>query len=177
MDKSSFEKLRFLPDPLMQEDGHYLPFDQVFTRDTTEQDRPSLKGKLKAKPLSFSPCVQHINNTGTVIQCEECNMWRLVFSKRKLSVGTLQSILEDVSYTCGASFDDLSLPESLSGVVVRDHRCGDVIEVLYNSAGFEDICVHCAATADLVKVSESSYPMCSVGNQTKEHIKRRKPIV
>ena len=46
-------------------------------------------------------------------------------------------------------------------VLVRDHRCGDVIEALNYSAGFEDICVHCAATADLVKVSESSYPMCS----------------
>ena len=32
-------------------------------------------------------------------------------------------------------------------------------------------------TADLVKVSESSYPMCSVCNQTKEHIKRRKCTV
>lgn len=75
-------------------------------------------------------------------------------------------------------FNDLvSFFESLSGVVVRDHRCGDVIEALYYSAGFEDICVHFAATADLVKVSESSYPMCSVCNQTKEHIKRRKPIV
>ena len=30
--------------------------------------------------------------------------------------------------------------------------------------------------ADLVKVSESSYPMCSVCNQTKEHIKRRKSL-
>ena len=64
MDKASFEKLRFLPDPLMQEDGHYLPFDQTFTRplthDTTEQDRPSLKGKLKAKTPSFqSKCVAH----------------------------------------------------------------------------------------------------------------------
>ena len=107
-------------------------------------------------------------------------MWRLVFSKRKLSVGertTLQSILEDVSYTCGESFDDLSLPESLSCVVVRDHWCGNAIEALYYSAGFEDICVHCAATADLVKVSESSYPMCSVYNQMKEHIKRRKSTV
>ena len=31
--------------------------------------------------------------------------------------------------------------------------------------------MRCAATADLVKVSESSYPMCSVCNQTKEPIK------
>ena len=29
----------------------------------------------------------------------------------------------------------------------------------------------CATTADFVKVSESSYPMCSVCNQTKERIK------
>ena len=29
----------------------------------------------------------------------------------------------------------------------------------------------CAATADFVKVSEYSYPMCSVCNQTKEPIK------
>lgn len=85
MDKSSFEKLRFLPDPLMQEDGHYLPFDQVFTRDTTEQDCPSLKGKLKAKPLSFSPSVQHINNTGTVIQCEEQHVALGILEKKTLS--------------------------------------------------------------------------------------------
>ena len=72
MDKDTFEKLRFLPDPLMQDNGHYLPYDQAFSPDTTEQDRPSLKGKAKAKLLSFSLSVQHINNTGTVIQCEEC---------------------------------------------------------------------------------------------------------
>ena len=106
-----------------------------------------------------------------------CGAW---YSQNENSVGecsTLQSILEDFSYTCGASFDDLSLPESLSGVVVRDHRGGDVIEALYYSAGFEDICVHCAATADLVKVSENSYPMCFVCNRTKEHIKKSKSTV
>ena len=177
MDKDTFEKLRFLPDPIIQEDGHYLPFDQAFTRDTTEQDRPSLKGKTKAKPLSFSPSVQHINNTGTVIQCDECNMWRLIFSKRKLSVAarnTLQSVLEDVSYTCGASLEDLALPDSLSSVVIRDHRCGDRMEVLYYSAAFEDICIHCAATTDLVTGSESSYPICTVCLQTKEPVNKRR---
>ena len=51
---------------LVDEDLARSRLDQAFTRDTTEQDRPSLKGKTKAKPLSFSPSVQHINNTGTI---------------------------------------------------------------------------------------------------------------
>ena len=146
MDKDTCQKLRFFSDPIIREDGHYLPFDQAFTRDTTEQDRPSLKGKTKAKSLSFSPSVQHINKTGTVIQCDECNMWHLIFSKRKQSVAarnTLQCVLEDVSYTCGASLEDLALPNSLSSIVIRDHRCGDRIEALYYSAGFEDMRTLC----------------------------------
>ena len=51
MDKDTFKKLRLLPDCLMQEDGHYLPFDQAFTRDTTEQDCPLLKEKQRQSPL------------------------------------------------------------------------------------------------------------------------------
>jgi hypothetical protein len=101
-------------------------------------------------------------------------MWRLVFSKRKLSVAarnTLQSVLEDVSYTCGASLEDLALPDSLSSVVIRDHRCGDRIEALYYSAGFEDKCIHCAAMTDLV--TGSSYPICTVCLQTKEPVNKR----
>ena len=40
----------------------------------------------------------------------------------------LQSILDDVSYTCGASLEDLDLPESLQGVVIRDHCCEGTIK-------------------------------------------------
>ena len=45
-----------------------------------------------------------------MIQCEECGMWRLVLSKKKLSAAAhskLQSILDDVSYTCRTSLEDL----------------------------------------------------------------------
>ena len=76
-----------------------------------------------------------------------------MFSKRKLSVAarsTLQAILEDVSYTCGASLDHLDLPDSLSSVAIRSHQCGDTIERLYYSVGYEDICIFCATTSDLV---------------------------
>jgi len=45
-----------------------------------------------------------------------------VFSRKKLSPSarhTLQSILEDVSYTCGALLDDLELPEDLKSVALQ----------------------------------------------------------
>ena len=89
--KETFEKLKFLPDPKMQEDGHYLPFQEPFALNTTtEQDRPSQKGKRKASPLSFSPRVQHAQNTDIMFQCDECSMWHLLF----LSVSyQLQSVL------------------------------------------------------------------------------------
>ena len=178
MDKAKFEKLKFLPDPMMQEDDHYVPFEKAFISDTSENDRPSLKGKSVAKPLSFSPSVQHAKNTGTVIQCEECNMWRLVFSKKKLppaARNTLQSILEEVSYTCGASLEDLDLPESLGSVVIRIHHCEDTIERLYYSAGYEDICIFCAATSDLVdNLPPSTYPVCVSCNVLKESIPKRR---
>ena len=44
-------------------DGHYLLFDQAFTRDTTEQDHPSLKGNPRQ---SLCPLVQ-VCNTSTIL--------------------------------------------------------------------------------------------------------------
>ena len=75
-----FSALRFLPDPLLSKDGHYLPFSDVFGKTTTEKDRLSLKTK-KQKSLSYSPSKQHATNVGVVIQCEECNKWLLMCSK------------------------------------------------------------------------------------------------
>lgn len=179
MDKGKFKKLRFLPDPLMEDNDHYLSFQKAFTSSTTEKDRPSLKGKKAAKGISFSPSVQHARNTDTMVQCEECNMWRLVFSKKKLSAvarNTLASILEDVSYTCGASLEDLDLPDSVASVEIRNHQCGDAIEKLYYSAEYEDICIYCAASMDLVtSLPESTYyPICSSCHEDKQPISRKK---
>ena len=177
MEKETFEKLKFLPDPQMQDDGHYLPFQEPFALNTnTEQDRPSQKGKRKASPLSFSPSVQHARNTDIMVQCDECSMWRLLFSKHKLSAAeraTLQVVLEDISYTCGASLDELDLPDRLSTVVIRNHQCGDTIERLYYSAGYEDICIYCATTSNLVQSLQDSYPICSSCHDTHQPVKKR----
>ena len=82
------------------------------------------------------------------MQCEECDKWRLIFCKHKLNaqeVSELHSILEDVSYTCGTTFDDLDLSGRLTNVFVKDHTCEDNIERLYYSCSFEPFCVHCAS--------------------------------
>lgn len=64
MEKESFEKLRFLPDPQMQDDGHYIPFAKVCSDhlNTTEQDRPSLKQQ------SLCPSVGVYSMLGILIQ-------------------------------------------------------------------------------------------------------------
>ena len=36
--------------------------------------------------VPFYASVQDVKNAQLIVQCEECNMWRLVYSKYKLSV-------------------------------------------------------------------------------------------
>ena len=59
-------------------------------------------------------------------------------------ISDLQTILDDILYTCGTTFDDLELPGRLVNVFVKDHSCADSIEKLYYSCGSELICVHYA---------------------------------
>jgi len=52
-----------------------------------------------------------------MLQCEECDLWRLVYSRRKLSIKEkeeLQDVFDDVSYICGVTIQELDLPENLS---------------------------------------------------------------
>ena len=79
-----FKTLHHLPHPMSGEDDHYAPFADVFGKPTTEEHRPSLKQKPKKKSLPFSASVQHVKNAGMMVQCEECCMWRLIYSKYKL---------------------------------------------------------------------------------------------
>ncbi len=63
--------------------------------------------KSKRKNIPFTPSVQHCKNTDTMVQYTECDKWRLVFSKKKLTQHQrkqLAEVLEDVGYTCGFQF-------------------------------------------------------------------------
>ena len=134
----------------MNDDGHYKPFSELYGTITTEKHLPSASNNNEKKKLPFNVTQQHVKNVSILIQCKECEMWRLLFSKSKLSSQCkvkLNSILEDVSYTCGATFEDIELPEELNSVCVRIHKCFDPIEKLYYSCGFpEVICIYCSKT-------------------------------
>ena len=173
--QSIFENLHHMPHPVPGDDGHYLSFLEVFGTLTTEEHRPSFKKrpflltKRVKRRLPFHASVQHVKNVDLMVQCTECNLWRLIFSKYKLSKEhkiDLLKLLDDHMYSCGASLRDLDLPANYDDVDVRDHDCYDPIEKLYYSAKNQPICVYCAK--DQPYTSENSYPICSdcesVGN-------------
>ena len=140
MPSELFDQLHHLPDPIPCPDGHYKPFSEVYGTPTTEEFRPSLQlKKFKQKTLPFTASVQHVRNVNVMIQCEECEMWRLVYSKFKLTVAerkNLQEALDDLTYTCGAQLQDLDLGGCLKeNVEMRIIRCYEPVEKLYYSVG------------------------------------------
>ena len=176
MDLDVFNSLSFLPNPVP--DDHYKPFNDVYGQEEpNEKHRPSLQLRKK-KASSFSTSQQHVKNIGVLVQCEECDKWRLLFCKHKLThqeVTDLQSILEDVSYSCGTAFEDVEMSGRLSNVFV-DHDCTDGIEKLYYSCGFEAICVYCASE-DLEDTHRDSpfLPQCQECTQShKQRIRKPK---
>lgn len=177
MPKESFEKLHHLPDPVPGEDGHYTSFTELYGKFTSEEHRPSKQGrKGKQKTLPFSASVQHVKNVDVMVMCEECEMWRLLYSQHKLNNPerlALQAALSDVTYTCGAQIQDLQLSGKLAEVYARDVRCYEPIEKLYYSVGrYELICIYCASDENL-DVSDDFYPQCSQCSD-KERVKKRK---
>jgi len=58
-------------------DDHYKRFEEVCGENPTDKHRPSIQ--LKQQSLSFSPSQQHVKNVGLLVQCEECEKWRLLF--------------------------------------------------------------------------------------------------
>lgn len=167
MPREAFDALSFLPDPVPDEDGHYCTFESVFGKSTSEEYRPSLQsGKSKQKGTPFSPSVQHVKNADIMIQCEECEMWRLVYGKYKLTTAEramLNQALEDFTFTCGAVLSDLQLEgERLDGehVFVKGLRCYEPLEKLYYSVGTcEPICVYCCSSENITP-KQDSYPQC-----------------
>jgi len=164
MDQETFSTLRHLPDPIPGDEGHYKAFSEIYGECTTEEHRPSLLTAQRAprKSIGFSPSQQHINNVGLLVQCEECDKWRLLFCKHKLNyqeVTELGKCLDDLSYTCGVMFSELDLPGRLKNVCVKYHKCTDHIEKLYYSCDSEPICCWCASE-DVTSGDVEHLPVC-----------------
>ena len=109
--KEVFDSLHVLPDPVPSEDGHYKTLEELLGTETDGSHRPSLqKTSKRKKTLPFLASVQHVD---LILQCDECSMWRLLYSRFKLTRkarADLQVAIDDISFTCGAPLQDLQLP-------------------------------------------------------------------
>ena len=75
--------------PIPGEDGHYKTFEQLLGSSTDESYRPSLQSKAKrTKMLLFTASVQHVKNVNLMLQCDECNLWRLLLTSQTNYKGT-----------------------------------------------------------------------------------------
>ena len=160
-----FVKLDHLPDPVPGPEDHYKKFSDIFGTKTTEQHRPSSKKRSsKDKSLPFPASIQHVKNIDMMLMCDECEMWRLLYSKRKLKAQEKVEVeqgLNGQSFSCGAQLQDSDLPDYLKEIVfVRKLACEDPVERLYYSAKFEDICIHCFGPVDPWSDTEPFYPQC-----------------
>ncbi len=138
-----------MPHSVPGDDGHYLPFSQVYGTCKSEEHRPSFKHRLfvptkrvKRKLPFHHASVQHIKNTDNY----NGYLWRrLVFSKYKLKKkqrDELQKLLDDHMYSCGASLRGLDLPADYTFVIMTTLILSKLR--LYYSAKYEPFCVYCA---------------------------------
>lgn len=162
-----FQSLHPIPDPVPQGD-RYKDFTTLYGTETSEQHRPSITSSLaKSHGMPFPPSAQYAKNVKTVLQCDECSKWRLIYSKSALKVSQkseLESILLDISYVCGNTFSDIETDEDsvLNLVYVRANiTCTCPIEIPYFSAGYEPICYYCGSENGLESEQSDCYPLCT----------------
>ena len=74
-----FDEIKELPDSVPRGYGHNKLFDIPYGSTTNKDHRPSLKRcPYLNKSLPFVASVQHARNTNLMVQCVECEMWRLI---------------------------------------------------------------------------------------------------
>jgi len=112
-----FLTLNHLPDPMPGTEEYFKVFPCVWNlrAQTFKQTRLS---KDKSLPLSAS--IQHVKNIDMMIMCDECEMWHLLYAKRKLKKHERKEVekgLNGLSFSYGAQLQDTDLPDYLKEVV------------------------------------------------------------
>ncbi|CAB5209375.1 unnamed protein product [Rhizophagus irregularis] len=190
-DELDFSQVHSLPDPVpIADKTNYKQFEDVYGTITTEQYRPSLlnqQQKKKRAHIEFGPTAQFVRNVGIVIECCECNKWRVLYSKSKLSpfeVSILERYLDTIQYTCGDSFEALvenveQNESNINGDENSEHDyvgeifkkvkvddgliCNNPTEISYYSSGlFEEICFQCGKVPEN-ECDESDRPNLNEG--------------
>ena len=132
-----------------------------------QQGKPTCSPSLakctgRTKTFPFVASVQHVRNVSLMIQSEECDMWSLLYSPRKLSSIAWQklvTILDDYTFICGPTLSDLELSGRQSKVCICDLQCYNPLEKLYYSMNHDSICIHYCSEDNAVSV-QGCYPQC-----------------
>ncbi|PKC10764.1 hypothetical protein RhiirA5_413972 [Rhizophagus irregularis] len=171
---SVFNNLNFLPDPIPSRDNtdHYMPFQNVYGTETTEEYRPTyMQSQANVEPIPKSILIG--GKIRGYIDCEDCRKRRCVYSDRSMSreeQEDYQQALDSYSYSCGAPiFPDNHYLSEVMFVRTRI-SCDSPIEILYYSSrkpGNYPICYYCGESEGLVDSSQSLkerfkqiYPLC-----------------
>jgi len=84
----------------------------------------------------------------------------LYYLKCKLSAQDkreIQSLIDDISYTCGTTLQELDLPEKMMCIYVKEHNCFDPVEKLCYSLIPSEFIV----LLRMLKIVIIFYPKCS----------------
>uniref|UniRef100_UPI00359011A5 uncharacterized protein n=1 Tax=Myxine glutinosa TaxID=7769 RepID=UPI00359011A5 len=127
---------------------------------TTEQYLPSKNAAPeKGHGCPFNPSAQQAKNSGITLQCNDCGKWRLVYAARKVKLqkrNEAEAAMDTILYSCGSVFteinnngdDDPEQVTRLADLYVRANlNCASPIELAYDSAGYEMLCIHCVPPA------------------------------
>src|SRR5438045_7228635 len=196
-DPETWLEVHNFPNPIPTIDGKkYKSFEELYGQETTEEFRPSLKEKKKSNEdhneMGFRPSAQNCKNVGTLIQCGECDKWRVIYSKSKLSSqenDELTRFLDEIQYTCVDTFYDLassilnsngtndSMKKLLSIVKVNNTlACSSPMEIPYYSSGLfnkEVLCFNCGIECEEQHNYDGYFPYCEDCNISVENKKRR----
>lgn len=196
-DSETWLEIHNFPDPIPALDGKkYKSFEELYGQETTEEYRPSLKEKKKSNEnhseMGFRPSAQNCKNVGILIQCGECDKWRVIYSKSKLSSqenDELTRFIDGIQYTCGDTFYNLansiqnsndtndSLKKLFSIVKVNNTlTCNSLMEVPYYSSGLfnkEILCFNCGIECEEQHNYDDYFPYCEDCNISVENKKRR----
>ena len=151
-----FSKLCFLPDPMLDASKeHFRSFSEVYGKETSEKDRPSLNtDKLSSETDVINKSLLVGQKIRGVIHCTICKKPRCVYANTFLSNGQtthVQRIRDEEIFVCGSSL----FPESAkyhATIVVREAlTCDSTVEISYYGAKMVKlpvICIHCGGSSN-----------------------------
>ena len=153
-----FDSIHFLPDPEPDPTNkeHYLPFEKMYGKNTSDIFRPSLKeDNIEKEPDKAHRSLLVAARVRDYILCCECSKPRCIYSASKLSLfekREIQHALDEGTYSCGMSLflDSHCLRDT---IVVREAICcSSLVEATYYSSqrvSFDFCCIHCGSSDHL----------------------------